>query len=63
MSDSVPTISIPAATSKYGLDIRRLRGAVFTNRNGDPLGDPAADLVQDDETLARWAQRQAQATS
>jgi hypothetical protein len=44
---------------------KRLRWAVVlgTRRADDeeykgyPIGDPAADLVQDDATLARWVER------
>lgn len=56
MSELTSTLPIPVAAEKYCVDARRLRGAVFSNRNGDPLGDPATDLVQVDATLERWAQ-------
>jgi hypothetical protein len=62
-------ITIPEAAAKHGLGEKgdkRLRWAVVlgTRRADDeeykgyPIGDPAADLVQDDETLARWVEKQ-----
>lgn len=55
MSD---VIEIQAAATKYGIDPRRLHGAVFTNRLLDPIGDPHLELVQDDDTLRRWVEKQ-----
>lgn len=51
-------IPIDEAAVKYGVDPRRLRGAVWTNRLLDPIGDPHLELVQDDETLRRWVEKQ-----
>lgn len=57
MNESI-TIPIIEAVFRYGVDERRLRGAVWTNRLLDPIGDPALDLVQDDDTLRRWVEKQ-----
>lgn len=55
MSDQ---IDITEAAIKYGVDAKRLRGAVYLNGLGDPIGDAERDLVQDDETLRRWVEKQ-----
>lgn len=52
------TIPILEAAFRYGVNERRLRGAVWTNRLLDPIGDAQLDLVQDDETLRRWVEKQ-----
>lgn len=51
---SLDTLSIPEAATKYGVDAKRLRGAIYMNGLHDPIGDPATDRVQDDATLERW---------
>lgn len=51
-------ITIPQAAVRYRVDEKRLRGAVWVNGLFDPIGDVALDLVQEDETLARWAAKQ-----
>jgi hypothetical protein len=58
LSNNTNVQTIQEAAAKHNVDERRLRGAVFQNRVHDPIGDPAADLVQDDETLARWVEKQ-----
>lgn len=57
MSDPI-VIPIPMAAKKYCVDVKRLRGAVFTSRNLQPIGDFKLDVVQDDETLQRWVAKQ-----
>jgi hypothetical protein len=51
-------LPVPEAAAKYGVDVRRLRGAIWTNRLLEPIGDVELDLVQDDETLHRWVEKQ-----
>jgi hypothetical protein len=51
-------ISIPEAAAKYGVEERRLRGAVWTDRLLEPIGDLHLDRVQDDDTLRRWVEKQ-----
>ena len=52
MSD---TIGIPEAAQRYGIDVKRLRGAVWQNRLTDPIGDLATDQVLDDWRLEKLA--------
>ena len=51
-------LPVTEAALKYGVDLKRLRGAVFMNRLHDPIGDFQLDLVQDDEVLERWVAKQ-----
>jgi hypothetical protein len=51
-------IPIEDAAAKHGVDVRRLRGAVWTNGLLDPIGDVSQDLVQEDDTLGRWVEKQ-----
>lgn len=48
-------ISIVEAATKYGLDVKRLRGYVWRNDLHDPIGCLQADMVYDDWRLQRLA--------
>jgi hypothetical protein len=56
-------VPIAEAAARHNVDERRLRGAVWReNLTGElslPIGSFAHDLVQDDETLKRWAEARA----
>lgn len=55
-------ISISEAAAKYGIDERRLLGAIWMeNQTGNlqlPIGSFELRMVQDDERLAVWAAQQ-----
>lgn len=58
--DELPPI--PEAAERYGVDVKRLRGAVFRgctkdNRLSDPIGSLATDQVYA-WSVERWAKRQ-----
>jgi hypothetical protein len=54
-------VSIPEAAERYGVDIKRLRGAVFRGctkdcRLSDPIGSLTTDQVYA-SSVERWAKR------
>jgi hypothetical protein len=59
MDDEEQLIPIPVAAEKYGVDIRKLRGAVWHDnvkgRLDLPMGVSSQDMVIDNDRLRDWA--------
>lgn len=55
-------MTIPEAAALHGVDVKRLRGAVWReNETGNltlPIGCIATDRVQNDHTLETWLEKQ-----
>jgi hypothetical protein len=60
MTDGI--LPIPEAAEKYGVDVRRLRGAVWqenqTGRLSLPIGCSESDVIYDGEELRTWVEMQ-----
>jgi hypothetical protein len=59
MTDEERLIPIAEAAAKYGIDIRKLRGAIWqdsvTGRLDLPMGVSSQDMVIDNDRLRDWA--------
>jgi hypothetical protein len=59
MDDEEQLIPIPVAAEKYGIDIRKLRGAIWHDsvkgRLDLPMGVSSQDMVIDNDRLRDWA--------